>query len=291
METQSATMRPEPLSRHVIRVAIPSQTLPPATETNTYVIMSGREAAVIDLGSNHADAVKAIADCLRDHRIDRVVGLVATHYHRDHIEGLPTLAEYLAARHAAPPLYMHPRDIAKLRHTAPLWQAAPERLTVGSVELHVLHAPGHTHGHLHIWIPSDAVLLVGDHLSGAGTVWVGPPDGHMTLYLESLASIADTEAQVAGPGHGEPLRNAAAAARTLRDRRLMRERQIMELLSGAAMTSDELTDAVYAGTLPPGARGVARSTVRAHLLRLLEHGTVTRTFDPGRGQFVYRAAQ
>jgi ribonuclease/clavin/mitogillin len=273
------------IAPHVFQCPVPTPTLPPAYSTNTYLVAKDGEGVVVDMGTDDPDAIQALVDTIRAAGVRRVTALIATHHHRDHTSGLPALHRLFRV-----PVYIHPLDRARLTWPetgAAALADAPPALSCAGIALHLRHCPGHTHGHLHVEIPGEDVILVGDHLAGQGSVWIGPPDGHMASYFDALDAIAASGCRLAGPGHGPVLEDAAAAARQLKERRLGREAEMLDLLAERPRTLGEIVDAVYGGTVSPGARLAARRTVQAHLQRLLSSGRVTRQFDADRG-FIYR---
>ncbi len=278
------------MSHSVWQWPVPTPTLPPAFVTNTYLICAEDEALLVDFGSTDDAQAQACIDHLQSLGVKRVIGLVATHYHRDHTDGLPKLAEKLAV-----PIYVQADDLQSVELSMRPDDSvrvlpAPEMFKVGrDLTVEVVHKPGHTHGHVHLVIPDEAVILVGDHLAGDGSVWIGPPDGHMQAYYDALAHIASSGCRLAGPGHGKVLSNAAQAAEVLLQRRLHREEQICATLP-EWRTSEEVFAQVYGRTVTPAATEVARRTLLAHLQRLVEVGRVDRQFTADQG-FQYRVSR
>lgn len=86
---------------------------------------------------------------------------------------------------------------------------------VGAV--HVLHAPGHTAGHLAFYAPDRRVVFAGDAIA----TWpeLSPGWRSFTLnprrHLTSLRRLAELEADVVAVGHGEPI--TAHARERVRD--------------------------------------------------------------------------
>ncbi len=136
-------------------------------------------------------------------------------------------------------------------------------------------------------MPADGVILVGDHMAGDGSVWIGPPDGHMASYYKALEAIANSVCHIAGPGHGQTIPNAPEAARALLIRRQKREQEIVGLLATEPRTLNEIVQALYQGAVPEAALWVARKTVQAHLQHLLDLNRICRSYSPARG-FTYR---
>lgn len=277
--TQTDQVTVYPVSNHVIQLRIPTPTLPPSYETNSYIIHDEQHALWVDAGTSDTRLLDAALRVLEDIPATRVIGLVATHYHRDHTHGLP----YLQARSRAP-IFIHPADLKAARAELSTVSEAtlelvpvPRTFEVGGLTVSVEHHPGHTRGHVHILIPDDSVILVGDHLAGDGSVWIGPPDGDMGLYYDALDSIVRSHFETAGPGHGTVLADAAAAASALKQRRLMREEQIFKLASSGPVTVNQILAQLYTGTIPDSALWVARRTITAHLEHLIHLGRIETT--------------
>lgn len=265
----------EQLSEHVFRISVPTRTIPPLNQTNTYVIKAGQSAYVVDCGGAEMDVIAQVASLFASLGIKQVIGYVATHYHPDHTVGIPLLRQLFEA-----PVYVHPFDqanAAKEMHmdSAHLQAPAPV-LTIASVSLRVMHQPGHTHGHLHIQVDPDDLLMVGDHMAGEGTVWIGPPDGHMRDYYEALKKIAASSATFALPGHGAPIASPQTASAALLQHRLDREAQIRQLLTTRPHTLNEIVTALYADRNLGSALRFAKRTTQAHLTHLIDNGYVGR---------------
>ncbi|WP_054969206.1 MBL fold metallo-hydrolase [Alicyclobacillus ferrooxydans] len=264
------------LSDHVVQLRIPTPTLPPSFETNTYIIHSGSQAIWVDAGTTDTNLLQQALTILIQLGNPRVVAIAATHYHRDHTHGLP----YIQA-HTKAPIYVHEADYKALR--AELRAVTNQELEIATIpaafqleglRVEVDHVPGHTRGHIHLRIPTDGVILVGDHLAGDGSVWIGPPDGNMDDYYEALDQIRSSNCSIAGPGHGQALNDASEAALQLKQRRLGREEQIVQLLAKGPKDVDGLVKDIYQDTLPAAAKWVADRTVIAHLERLVRLGRI-----------------
>ncbi|EPZ52724.1 MBL fold metallo-hydrolase [Alicyclobacillus acidoterrestris] len=269
----TGNLHTETLCEHVLRVELPTHTLEPLASTNVYVIHQKDAAIVVDCGGADGADIEQLADCLRQLGIQRVTGYIATHYHADHTGGIPALQARFPG-----PVYVHPLDhagAAKAMHCSPNdLLAPPDTLSLGHLDIRVEHKPGHTHGHLHLFIRQHRLLLVGDHMAGSGTVWIGPPDGHMNDYYQALEHIEKSQAILALPGHGPVIPSPQAASRQLRLHRLAREREIYNWLANGKKTADQLVDLIYAHRNLGNAKHVAKRTIQAHLARLVELGEV-----------------
>jgi hydroxyacylglutathione hydrolase len=170
-----------------------------------------REAIVIDPGDN----IPQILEVLARHRL-RVVAIVITHAHIDHIGG----AQKLKAATGAP-VWMNEND-AELNammdmQAAWLQVATPEHaeidtsardgdvLRAGGTDFHVLHTPGHTQGSISLWIPSENKLVAGDTLFRDSIGRTDLPGGDGKQILRSIHDkfLRLPDDAVVVPGHGE----------------------------------------------------------------------------------------
>ncbi|MFC5278097.1 MBL fold metallo-hydrolase [Halorubrum rubrum] len=131
----------------------------------SHVLVSDGEAAVFD-PSHYLDEYDAILD---EHDAD-LVGVFDTHAHADHVSG----AAELAGRHGVP-YYLHPKDALAIDAT-PVEDG--QTLTVGSLDIAVIHTPGHSEGSVSFDIDGTA-LITGDTLfhESVGRVELGVEAG------------------------------------------------------------------------------------------------------------------
>lgn len=156
----------------------------------SHVLISDGEAAVFD-PSMYVEVYESI---VAEHDAE-FVGVFDTHAHADHVSGGSTLANEQGV-----PYYLHPADA----HDVDAMPIEDEQLfTVGSVEIEVIHTPGHSPGGVSYDI-EGAALLTGDTLfhASVGRVELGVEagleetdveDNAATLY-ESLQRLLDRSA-------------------------------------------------------------------------------------------------
>ena len=200
----------------------------------SHVLVSDGEAAVFD-PSHYLDEYEAILD-----KYDAdLIGVFDTHAHADHVSGAAELAD----RHGVP-YSLYPKDALALDAT-PLEDG--QTVTVGDLDIEVIHTPGHSEGSVSFDI-DGAVLLTGDTLfhDSVGRVELGVEAGigdsdveqnAATLY-ESLQRLLDRpdDALVLpahDPGSPEPPMTATLAEVKERNDDLDRDREefIRELAS------------------------------------------------------------
>ncbi|SFB91745.1 Glyoxylase, beta-lactamase superfamily II [Halobiforma haloterrestris] len=164
----------------------------------SHVLLSDGEAAVFD-PSHYLDEYDAI---LEEHDAD-LVGVFDTHAHADHVSGGAELAE----RHDVP-YYLHPKDALEIDAT-PIEDG--ETLEVGTVDVDVIHTPGHSEGSVSFDLEGEA-LLTGDTLfhESVGRVELGVEagiedsdvEGNAATLYEGLQRLLDRPADaVVLPAH------------------------------------------------------------------------------------------
>ena len=149
-------------------------------DNNIWVIGDDAEAVIIDAAHDAAPILAAVGD-------RRVVAIVLTHAHNDHIGVAPELAEATGA-----PILLHPADEM-------LWEQTPpgvphgeltdgQKIAVGGEELEVINTPGHSPGSCVVWAPSEQVLFSGDTLFQGGP---GATGRSFSSFDDIIASIRD----------------------------------------------------------------------------------------------------
>jgi glyoxylase-like metal-dependent hydrolase (beta-lactamase superfamily II) len=232
--------------------------------TTCTAIRSGGEAFLID-SPVYPDELEALPLVLERAGFG-LSGLLATHADWDHLLGRLAFpgaalgcAETTAARLTAEPgaaarALREFDDEHYVARPAPLSlgqvQAlpVPGRLDVGSRELELHPADGHTADGMAVWAPWAGVLVCGDYLSPVEVPMLSD-GGSRSAYLATLARLEPVvqEAHAVVPGHGEVLDSSRALA-------LLREdRSYLEGLPGSA--------------LPLARRGPAQERIHANNLR------------------------
>jgi glyoxylase-like metal-dependent hydrolase (beta-lactamase superfamily II) len=125
----------------------------------------------------------------------RIIGIVQTHGHFDHVQALPELVDRLRV-----PVYAHPADGYPVPITNEVGDG--DEIPFGNRRASVLHTPGHT--------PGGICLLTGKHLISGDTLFPGGPgntEGDQEAFrtiIESIRSKLFTldSGTVVYPGHG-----------------------------------------------------------------------------------------
>jgi glyoxylase-like metal-dependent hydrolase (beta-lactamase superfamily II) len=164
--------------------------------------------------------------------------IVLTHAHRSHLGGLAALrratgarilaheweADIVSGERRAQPVTLLPKQSLRIwPFQLGIWLGRPKHApcavddAVGEGDeigpLRVLHAPGHTPGHLAFFWPERSLLLAGDAIA----TWPEFCPGWEAFNLneeqqaESLRRMAALDARIVGVGHGDPITEDAAA--------------------------------------------------------------------------------
>jgi len=171
-----------------------------------YILVRGREAAIVDLGTIGSEA--AIEQGLKAAGASwkSVRHIVLTHMHADHVGGLPEIAPLVGAK-----LYCGMGDLYSIASPKELKPVAEGDEIFG---LRIIETPGHTSGHISVFEPSTGILVAGDALrTSNGLEGSDPPNTeNETQANASVRKLAGLDVKAILPGHGRPLTAGASKA-------------------------------------------------------------------------------
>ncbi|MCC5032756.1 MBL fold metallo-hydrolase [Streptomyces sp. WAC 00631] len=168
-------------------------------DNNVWLIGDEREVYVIDAAHDAEAVIAAVGG-------RRLLGVVCTHGHDDHIDAAPEVADRTGA-----PILLHPDDrvLWEMRHPdrrpdGPL--ADGDTLTVAGTELRVLHTPGHSPGAVCLYAPGLGTVFSGDTLFRGGPGATGRSYSSFPTIIESIRDRLLTlpPETVVRTGHGDP---------------------------------------------------------------------------------------
>ena len=233
---------------------------------NVY-LAAGREAALIDAGYGDEADVRARVDYIGGLANTNLAYIVVTHAHADHAGGAEGIKEATGAK-----IILHRLDVeAQNRYfrstTADMVVEDGDTLAVDGNEIEVIHSPGHSPGHICLYLREAKALFSGDNVPGAGTTAIAPPQGDMGQYVDSLRRLVAYDIQMIYPGHGPPIKEPRRKIQELIDHRLDREEQVLSCLRRGKGTIEEMVREIYP-ELDRRLLGAARGQVLAHLIKL-----------------------
>lgn len=179
-------------------------------QANAYLAICEQtgECALVDPGAEGERLVAAAAEADA-----RVVAVLLTHAHLDHVGGVAAVKRALDV-----PVYLHPADLMLYRN-APVQaqafglqiEAPPEPggalddggvIQVGAETLEVRHTPGHSPGH--VSLVGDGFAFVGDCVFAGSIGRTDLPGGDYRTLIESIAARLLTlpDDTVLYTGHG-----------------------------------------------------------------------------------------
>lgn len=167
-------------------------------DNNVWVVGDDDECIVLDAPHDPA----AIAALVGGRR---VLAIVCTHGHDDHVRFAPELAELVDA-----PIWLHPDDRVLWDATHP--DRAPDAdladgqvIAVGGIDLMVIHTPGHAPGAVCLYAPSLGVLFSGDTLFQGGPGATGRSYSSFDTIIDSITRrlFELPDETVVHTGHGD----------------------------------------------------------------------------------------
>lgn len=173
-------------------------------DNNVWIVGDDREVVVVDAAHDADAIVAAVGD-------RRVVAIVCTHAHDDHVNQAPALADRLGA-----PILVNPAE-------APLWAMTwpdrkpdgeiPDVITAGGIELRALVTPGHSPGSTCLYAPELGTVFTGDTLFAGGPGATGRSFSSFDTIIDSVRSTLLTlpGATTVRTGHGDGTSIAAEA--------------------------------------------------------------------------------
>jgi hydroxyacylglutathione hydrolase len=184
-------------------------------QENTYLLYDeSGEAAVVDPGCERREEREMLSNFIAEKHL-RVVALVNTHCHIDHVLG----NRYVMDTYGVP-LLVHPDDVATLKANelfAPMYGFSGfevsepggflkhgDHFRFGHTDFEVLHVPGHSPGHIALYDPDSKSCIAGDVLFLGSVGRTDLPGGDHATLIDSIRRrlFALGDDVVVYPGHG-----------------------------------------------------------------------------------------
>ena len=147
-------------------------------DNNVWLVGDDEEVLIVDAAHDAETILSAVAG-------RRVVGIVCTHSHNDHVNAVQGLISSIDG-----PVYLHPADTM-------LWDVVNAGVTftpladgdvvsVAGLDAQVIHTPGHSPGGVCLYVPELGVLLSGDTLFHGGPGATGRSFSDFPTILDSI---------------------------------------------------------------------------------------------------------
>jgi glyoxylase-like metal-dependent hydrolase (beta-lactamase superfamily II) len=166
-------------------------------DNNVWVVGDDEECVVIDAPHDIGEILELVGE-------RRVVAVLCTHAHDDHVRFAPELGRAVEA-----PVLLHPADLPvwRLTHADPPdgELADGQQIPIADIALEVLHTPGHAPGAVCFYSPDLGVVFTGDTLFSGGPGATGRSFSDAALIVASITERlqglpGDT---VVKTGHGD----------------------------------------------------------------------------------------
>ena len=276
-----------PTGEHLIEFApgvecvpLETQTLPPATHTNCYILGErGGEHIVVDPAARDAAGLAYLERRVRaaEEAGGRIVATVFTHRHPDHIGDLEGLASIYRA-----PIWasVETHEVIPECETDSVLSDGDELVLKGpsgSVSWTVLATPGHCPGH--IALASDVGVVSGDLAVVVGTILVPSADGDMDDYLASLERVRDLSPPMLFPAHGPLSPTPEKLLEHYISHRRARHLRVLEAVKSGLSELAGISESAYADT--QGAHPILKLDQTLSHLRSHERAGAVHETDTG----------
>ena len=252
------------------KITAPNPSVFTGQGTNTYLI-GNKDITLIDPGPNIQEHIDEIIK-LGDGNIKRIV---VTHTHTDHSPAALPISKILNV-----PMY------GRLVDGDSSWEDETfspdvvlkdlDKIETEEYILQAIHTPGHASIHFCFLIKNLNCLITGDHIMDGSTVVIGPPDGNMDDYLNSLKRLLTLKIDFFAPGHGNFMYEPEKTIQSIIRHRLARESKTIRKLEDFGKNKiDDLVKYVY-DDVPEQLHPIAKFSLEAHLIKLIGENKVKR---------------
>jgi len=119
--------------------------------------VAGKQGAFIDSAYGEEDFTNSLMEYVREHSGVKIEYIIVTHAHPDHISGVTNLKRKTGAQ-----FLLHSDEVTDI----PVDKRVKDGdiISLGGVDLEVVHTPGHNPGHMCLYIRKSRILFSGDHV-------------------------------------------------------------------------------------------------------------------------------
>ena len=253
-----------------VRQVMPlSNTLPPASRTNSFLIGDENSPRIlVDPSPKDDEEYRKFKNTIGLFGVDKIL---LTHHHPDHYERSHHLAlelniPMLMSEYTYNRILEKNSDFFNLINVSFL-QNGDKVTSWLNRDVLIMEVPGHDEGQLALYAHDLSWFIAGDLFQGVGTVVIGGAEGDMTKYFQTLQKIIDLEPKVLFPSHGIGLGGTSILEKTLKHR-IQRESQILSLHQEGLLPED-MIPRIY-GQVDKNLWPYALENINKHLQKLRE---------------------
>ncbi len=251
-------------------VPIPTDTLPPATHTDCYVLgHPGGSRILVDPAARSIEALEILSNKVAEieQSGSKIIATVFTHKHPDHIGDLSKISKFYQA-----PIFASKETLAVLpKCESDRTLGEGDVIEIDDEKWSVIETHGHCPGH--ICLVGKAGIVSGDNAVLFGTILVPSSDGNMNEYLAGLERLRDLDPSLLFPGHGPMVANPTRLLTRYLKHRNERHSRVLNAVQSSDGSLDAITVQAYADT-PDAHPNLARDQAYSHLLALQENGNI-----------------
>ncbi len=258
-------------------ILIPTNTLPPSTHTNCFVLGErGGQRAIVDPAIRDEEGFILLKDKVEEIRRDGsdILCTIFTHRHQDHLGDMNLISQIYQA-----PVWASEETLSALPEIP-----GARKLSEGGIvsvdgpsgrsDWKVLETPGHCPGQ--ICLVGEPGVVAADNCTMVGTILVPSGDGDMGAYISGLERLRDLRPHTLFAGHGPLIPNPERTLTQYIEHRKARHAKVLEAVRSGCSTLREIASSAYSDT--PGANpALSGDQALSHLKELIRTGEVKRT--------------
>ena len=256
-------------------VLIPTETLPPATHTNCFILGErGGERVVIDPAISDNEGFQELSSKVEEIKADgsEILCTIFTHRHRDHLGDMDMISQlYQAPVWASSQTLeaiLQSESSREIRDGDSFELKGPN----GKSEWKVLETPGHCPGQIClVGIPG---IVSADNCTMVGTILVPSGDGDMGAYIDGLEMLKKLKPHTLFPGHGPLIPNPQRILTDYINHRKGRHSKVLEAVRSGNSTLSKIAESAYSET-PDAHPSLAQDQTLSHLKSLVKSGLVS----------------
>lgn len=238
--------------------------------TNTYLIGTGGRRILLDTGEPNKPEYICNLKSVLDKENVKLQEIVLTHWHLDHVGGVPAVYKDILKGEKIPVSKMpriskeEPAPAEGLPYT---YVNDEHTFTTEGATLRVMYTPGHADDHMCLHFEEENAIFTGDTVLGEGSCVFE----NLFNYMKSLEKIQEKNSSKLYPAHGPVVTDPKTHVGTYISHRLKREKQILDALKSEKrpISRKEIVAIVYPGLADNLMKG-AMGNVGHQLEKLIE---------------------